>query len=117
MARTLENFGPTLDLLRLRAPHWIQEVMINILSSSYKGDLNLNMIPFNLGFPGGAGGKEPACQCRRRTRCGSIPGSRRSPGEVHGNPFLYFCLENPMDRGAWWVQSIGCKESDTIEAT
>ena len=48
---------------------------------------------------------------------GSIPGSRRSLGEVHGNPFLYFCLENPMDRGAWWVQSIGCKESDTIEAT
>ena len=48
---------------------------------------------------------------------GSIPGSRRSPGEVHGIPFLYFCLENPMDRGAWLVQSIGCKESDTIEAT
>ena len=73
MARTLENFGPTLDLLRLRAPHWIQEVMINILSSSFKGDLNLNMIPFNLGFPGGAGGKEPACQCRRHKRCGCDP--------------------------------------------
>ena len=34
---------------------------------------------------------------------GSIPGSRRSPGGGHGNPFQYSCLENPMDRGAWWA--------------
>ena len=34
---------------------------------------------------------------------GSIPGSGRSPGGGHGNPLQYFCLENPMDRGAWWV--------------
>ena len=32
---------------------------------------------------------------------GSIPGSRRSPGEGNGNPLQYSCLENPMDRGAW----------------
>ena len=32
---------------------------------------------------------------------GSIPGSGRSPGGWHGNPFQYSCLENPMDRGAW----------------
>ena len=32
---------------------------------------------------------------------GSIPGSGRSPGEGHGNPPQYSCLENPMDRGAW----------------
>ena len=31
----------------------------------------------------------------------SIPGSGRSPGEGHGNPFQYSSLENPMDRGAW----------------
>ena len=34
---------------------------------------------------------------------GSIPGSGRSPGEENGNPLQYFCLENSMDRGAWWV--------------
>ena len=34
---------------------------------------------------------------------GSIHGSGRSPGEGFGNPFQYACLENPMDRGAWWV--------------
>ena len=32
---------------------------------------------------------------------GSIPGSGRSPGEGNGNPLLYSCLQNPMDRGAW----------------
>ena len=32
---------------------------------------------------------------------GSIPGLGRTPGGGHGNPLRYFCLENPMDRGAW----------------
>ena len=34
---------------------------------------------------------------------GWIPGSGRSPGGEHGNPLQYSCLENPMDRGAWWA--------------
>ena len=34
---------------------------------------------------------------------GSIPGSGRSPGGRHGSPLQYPCLENPMDRGAWWA--------------
>ena len=34
---------------------------------------------------------------------GLIPGSGRSPGEGHGNPLQYFCLENPMDKGACWA--------------
>ena len=33
---------------------------------------------------------------------GSIPGLGRSPGEGNGTPLQYSCLENPMDRGAWW---------------
>ena len=32
---------------------------------------------------------------------GSVPGSGGSPGEGNGNPLQYYCLENPMDRGAW----------------
>ena len=32
-----------------------------------------------------------------------IPGSGRAPGGGHGNPLQYSCLENPMDRGAWWA--------------
>ena len=34
---------------------------------------------------------------------GSIPGLGRSPGEGNGNPLQYSCVENPMDRGAWWA--------------
>ena len=38
---------------------------------------------------------------------GSIPGSGRSPGEGNGNPLQYSYLRNPMDRGDWWLKSIG----------
>ena len=45
---------------------------------------------------------------------GSIPGLGRSPGEGNGNPLQYFCLENPMDRGAWKAKDHGlAEESDT----
>ena len=37
----------------------------------------------------------------------SIPVSRRSPGEGNGNPLQYSCLENSMDRGAWWATAHG----------
>ena len=45
---------------------------------------------------------------KQRSTChagdlGSIPGWRRSPGGGNGNPLWYSCLENPMDRGAWWA--------------
>ena len=50
-----------------------------------------------MGFPGGSEGKASASNAGDP---GSIPGSGRSPGEGNGNPFQYFCLENPMDRGA-----------------
>ena len=33
----------------------------------------------------------------------SITRSGRCPEGGHGNPLKYFCLENPMDRGAWWA--------------
>ena len=45
---------------------------------------------------------------------GSIPGSGKSPGEGNGNPSQYSCLENAMDRGAWWVIVYGVtKELDS----
>ena len=46
---------------------------------------------------------------------GSIPGSGRSPGKGNGNPLQYSCLENFMDRGAWWVTVHGVTESDMTE--
>ena len=44
---------------------------------------------------------------------GLIPGSGRSPGGGHGNPLLYSCLANPMDRGAWWAAVLGVAKSQT----
>ena len=44
---------------------------------------------------------------------GSIPGSGRSPGEGNGSPLQYSCLENPMDRGAWWAAARGFAKSQT----
>ena len=40
-----------------------------------------------------------------------IPGSGRSPGEGNGKPLKYPCLENPMDREAWWAAGHGITES------
>ena len=48
---------------------------------------------------------------------GSVFGLARSPGEGNDNPLQYSCLGNPMDRGAWWLQSMGPQESGTIGAT
>ena len=42
-----------------------------------------------------------------------IPRLGRSPGEGNGNPLLYSCLENPMDRGAWWAIVQGVAKSRT----
>ena len=44
---------------------------------------------------------------------GLIPGSGRSPGIGNGNPVQYSCLENPMDRGAWWAIVHGIAKSET----
>ena len=48
---------------------------------------------------------------------GLIPRLGRSPGKGHGNPLQYSCLENPMDRGAWWATVRRIAELDTTEAT
>ena len=63
-----------------------------------------------MGFPGGSVGKESACIAGD---LGSIPGSGRSLGEGNGNPLQYSCLENPMDREAWWATVHGVAKSWT----
>ena len=57
------------------------------------------------GYLGGSDSKEPTCNVGD---LGSIPGSRRSSWRRRGNPLQYSCLENSMERGAWWaIQSLG----------
>ena len=64
-----------------------------------------------LGFLGGSVVKNPPANAGD---AGSIPRSGRPPGEVNDNPLQYFCLGNPMDRGAWWATDHGfAKELDT----
>ena len=63
-----------------------------------------------MGFPGGSDDKESTCNAGD---LGSIPGSERSPGEGNGSPFLYFCLENPVDREAWQTTIHGVTKSQT----
>ena len=63
-----------------------------------------------LGFPGGSEVKASACNAGD---LGSIPGLGRSPGEGNGNPLQYSCLENSMDRGAWWAIVHGLAKSRT----
>ena len=54
-----------------------------------------------MGFPGGSVSKESACNTRDSRDTGSVLGSGRFHRGGNGNPLQYFCLENPMDKGAW----------------
>ena len=63
-------------------------------------------------FPGGSDGKVSVYNARDQ---GSIPGSGRSAGEGNGNPLQSSCLENPLDRGAWWATVHRVVELDTTE--
>ena len=56
------------------------------------------------GFPGSTVSKESACGTRDPCL---IPGSGRYPGEGNDKLLQYSCLENPMDRGAWWATAHG----------
>ena len=65
-------------------------------------------------FPGDSDSKEYACNAGDP---GLIPVWGRPPGEGHGNPLQYLCLENPMNRGAWWALVHSIAELDLTEAT
>ena len=70
---------------------WLEK-LFNLIS------IFLNLLRLALGFPGGSDNKESACNAGGP---GSIPGLGRSPGDGHGDPLYYSCLENPTDRGVW----------------
>ena len=63
-----------------------------------------------MGFPDGSDSKESACDARDLDL---VHGSGRSPGEGNGYPLQHSCLENPMDRGAWWDTVHEVAESQT----
>ena len=64
------------------------------------------------GFSGGSDSKESSCNAGDP---GLIPKSGRSPGKRNGNSLKYFCLGNPVDRGAWRATVYGEQELDMTQ--
>ena len=92
--------------------HRIPFTHLSKLNRAYLVDLSLGSLfcsidlivyPFtNAGFPNGSRGKESTLNARDPGDSGLIPGLGRSPGGGNGNPLHYSCLENPVEREAWW---------------
>ena len=70
-----------------------------------------------LEFPGGAVVKYPPSNSGVTGNLGSVSALGRSSAGENGNPLLYSCQDNPMDRGAWWATLWSCKESGTTKHT
>ena len=66
-----------------------------------------------MGFPGGAVVKNQPANAGDARDMGSIPESGKSPAVGNGNPLQYSCLENSLDRGAWWATVHGLEQSWT----
>ena len=83
-----------------------------IYADSQKRGPTFGFALMNPHFPGSSVGKNSPANTGDT---GSIPGSGRSPAGGNGNPLQYSCLENPMDRGAWWATVHGIIKLDTTE--
>ena len=70
-----------------------------------------------MGFPGDSMVKNLPANAGGAGDTGSIPGPEKSSGGGNSNPFQYSCLENPMDRGAWWAKVRGVAWSWTWLST
>ena len=68
---------------------------------------------FEPSYPGFPSGSEVKASASNEGDPGLIPGLGRSPGGGHGIPLQYSCLENPMDRGAWWATVHEVAQSQT----
>ena len=75
-------------------------------------DLQVHSAIYIWGYPGGSDSKESACNAGHPSL---IPGLGRSPREGNGNSLQFSCLENSIDRGAWWTTVHAVSKSDMIE--
>ena len=76
-------------------------------------ELTLLLSSLLFGFPGSSSSKELPCNAGDTRDLGLIHGLGRSPGVGNGNLLQDSCLENPMDRGAWWATVHGVAKSRT----
>ena len=72
---------------------------------------NMRYLKICVGLPGWFSSKQSTCNAGDAGNEGLIPGSGRSPGGENSNPLQYPCLENSMDRGAWWATVHGVEKS------
>ena len=97
----------------VRNPPAMQETLVQFLVGKILWRRDRLPTPVFLGFPGGSDSKESACNV---SDLGSIPGLGRSPGEEHGNPLQYSCLDNPHGQRTWRATVHGvAKSRDTTE--
>ena len=96
---TRDQINGCLDLRLLRFLRAVSEKILLFISHPFYG-ISLEETEWTKGFPGGLDGKESACNAGD-----PIPGLERSPGEGNGYPLQYSCLENSMDREAWWCSN------------
>ena len=94
-------------------PPVMQETLVRFLVDKIPWRRDRLHTPIFMGFRGGSDGKEYTCH---DGDLGSIPGLGKSPGEGHGNPLQYSCLENPHGQKSLEGYSPwGHKESDMTE--
>ena len=97
-------------------PGWVSPGLLKSLLSGFHAPGFSFFFFFNILlsiFPGAAVLKNPPAHAGDAKDLGSILGSGRSPGVGNGNPLQYSCLENPMDRGAWWATVHGSQRDPT----
>ena len=83
--------------------HWVAKSQTWLSNWTMNNIALVNHISVPWDFPGGSVVKNPSANAGDAGDMGSIPGSRRSPGGENGKLLHYSCLENSMDRGAWWA--------------
>ena len=106
-------WSPTFDPTRSWLKYLFWSLTVDQENCDLRGVfLHQNFKPeiWTFGFSGGSDGKESACNAGDPDL---IPGLQRSPGEGNGYPFQHSCLENSMDRGAWWATVHGTMKSWT----
>ena len=92
--------GYSLVAQLVKNPPAMQEIPVRFLSQQDPPEKGRLPAPGVIGFPGDSVSKESTCNAGD---LGLIPGLGRSCGGGHDNPLQYSCLENSMDRGAWWA--------------
>ena len=112
------NALPARPLLNSSQKPWCQDQVSQIHQDIYKmalkwifkSSIYSTQLTILVGLPGGSVVKNPLANAGDM---GLIPGSGRFPGEGNSNPFLYSCLGNPMDRGAWQASVHGEAKNQT----